>query len=682
MGARVGAAQGRALPRMTAAVSVVVAAMALVLTGASAPVSADVPDPLAPVAPVAATLAPTNEEPPSQFDEGPPSTPADEPVEAHLDPSAAQVSDPPATALSADSSTPIAVGAPWYQLLDASWTWENAEPLPSTTRLLSVTIPPELFDFESTITAEIVGAQRDPVSVVSADATTRVVTVSIPEGYLATAAPSMTSGSPRFSLALSTTRPQPDGVVAAPYAVSGDRLSNYSLWRGYFSYGYVSVGFDLGPPGATEHARTVERDDALRYDYRRSYWIPSGSGIAVAGGESITVTGAPALASAVPLDIIMNGWHAVTAWSATPLGADIAIQVPDRAAVERLPGEPLTLTASYRDGTDRVDVGLGVAYVHDASSGPGETTRVAGDDRYFGAIGISQQVFADQMWAEPTVLVTSGEKFADSLSAAAATAHIGGSLLLAPPGSAEDVGWYDRSIGYEAWRVGAPGLVIVGGGASVADESGARIADSALVPAPERIGGQDRFEVSRNTALRFWPSGASTVFVATGLTFPDALSAVPAAASQQAPVLLVPGTQKAVDQSTLATLASLKTQRIVIVGGPASVSPEIEKQLAASVSGGVERVSGADRYEVSTAVNTKFFPKAEEAFVATGMTFPDALSGGVLAASRKAPLLLVRPDCVPKSAHAALTRWGVSRTTLLGGTASLGKPIENLVPCR
>jgi putative cell wall-binding protein len=62
----------------------------------------------------------------------------------------------------------------------------------------------------------------------------------------------------------------------------------------------------------------------------------------------------------------------------------------------------------------------------------------------------------------------------------------------------------------------------------------------------------------------------------------------------------------------------------VIVGGPVSVSPGIEGQLGKLFPGEVERITGSDRYEVSTAVNTRFFPTAEEAFVATGATFADA----------------------------------------------------------
>jgi putative cell wall-binding protein len=337
----------------------------------------------------------------------------------------------------------------------------------------------------------------------------------------------------------------------------------------------------------------------------------------------------------------------------------------------------LALRVYGKTAAGSIDVGGPVTIVHTANSGPGVTTRIAGWDRYDGSVVQSHEQFDNDSLIRPPMTLASGEKFADSLSAAAATAHVAGSLLLVKQG-------YDvnQRADREAGRLRPSTLVTVGGPESVSDWVAQGVANSAVETVSSRVGGADRYEVSRKTAERFWPDGAATVFVATGLDFPDALAAVPAAASQEAPMLLVPGSQKTLDQSTLETLATLEAQHIVIVGGPKSVSPGIASQLDAQLPGDVERITGADRYEVSTAVNTRFFPTAQEAFVATGATFADALTGGVLAASKHAPLLLVRHDCVPVSAHAALESWGVSRTTLLGGPASLESTVEDLVPCR
>lgn len=584
---------------------------------------------------------------------------------------------PALDALAASENIPssIGFGLPWRHQLDARWAWFDAEPLPSTTRTLTVTIPPDLFAFDSPVTASIVAVERVPVTVTSVDVASRTVSVDIPEGFFATYPPNTKVGTAQYSLGLQTSRPRPEGLVTAPYPERGDR-TNDNLWsRDYRSNGYVSIGFVPGTAGATEHSRVVEKDTAAWYTQNFSYWAEPAMEQLVRGGEALTLTGAPT-ASGHPqmLFTYPDGSSSTTNTTAKGAGNAIALTIPDDSW--HAEDNATSVTVSYSSEIGSVTLGFPVTYVHESASGPGITTRAAGDDRYAGAAAFSRRVFGNGSSSRPTVVLTSGVKFADSLSAAAATAHMGGSLLLVR--SDGDVSRAKE----EAWRLRTPALVAVGGAASVSYQAAKGVADAAGTPAAERIGGADRYEVSRRTAERFWPEGAPTVFVATGATFPDALSAVPAAASQKAPVLLVPGTAKALDQSTLGTLARLGTQRVVIVGGPVSVSPGIEKQLAASLPGGVERISGADRFEVSAAVNTRFFPTADEAFVATGATFADALTGGVLAASRNAPLLLVRQDCVPSSAHAALTRWNVSRTTLLGGRASLGESVEDLVGCR
>jgi putative cell wall-binding protein len=581
---------------------------------------------------------------------------------------------PARDAAAADIPSSIAFGLPWRHQLDARWAWFDAEPLPSTTRTLTVTIPPDLFAFESPITAVIVAAQRVPVPVASVDAATRTVSVEIPEGFFATYPPNTKVGTAQYSLGLQTSRPRPEGVVTAPYPVGGNDMDDGRHSREYRYSGYVSIGFEPGPAGATAHSRVVERKTAAWYDLDRNFWAEPAAENLVRGGEAVTLTGAPTLTGHADVYFLFRNGNGTTDSEAEGVGDTISLTIPDEYS--RRDDKLFNLQVSYYSGGTWVHVGFPVTYVHKAASGPGVTTRAAGDDRYAGAAAFSRRVFGDASSSRPTVVLTSGVKFADSLSAAAATAHMGGSLLLVRPDG--DVAQASE----EAVRLRAPAVVAVGGVTSVSFPAAMRVAEAAGTPAAERIGGADRYEVSRRTAERFWPEGAPTVFVATGSTFPDALSAVPAAASQKAPVLLVPGTAKALDQSTLATLQRLGTQRVVLVGGPVSVSPGIEKQLAASLPGGVERISGADRFEVSASVNTRFFPSADEAFVATGATFADALTGGVLAASRNAPLLLVRPDCVPASAHAALTRWNVSRTTLLGGPASLGESVEDLVRCR
>lgn len=94
-----------------------------------------------------------------------------------------------------------------------------------------------------------------------------------------------------------------------------------------------------------------------------------------------------------------------------------------------------------------------------------------------------------------------------------------------------------------------------------------------------RIQGQDRFEVGVNVSLEMFPEGSvpdggvPVVYVANGLNFPDALAAGPAASVRGGLVLLVQPTF--IPPAVAAELTRLNPQKIVVAGGPASVSAAV-----------------------------------------------------------------------------------------------------------
>lgn len=85
-----------------------------------------------------------------------------------------------------------------------------------------------------------------------------------------------------------------------------------------------------------------------------------------------------------------------------------------------------------------------------------------------------------------------------------------------------------------------------------------------------------------------------------------------------------------------------------------------------------ERLAGRGREHTAAAVARAGFPDgADEAVVAAGTDFPDALSGGPLAAVLDAPLLLANPNGVADVTLSALDNLGVARVTVLGGEAAV-----------
>jgi hypothetical protein len=92
----------------------------------------------------------------------------------------------------------------------------------------------------------------------------------------------------------------------------------------------------------------------------------------------------------------------------------------------------------------------------------------------------------------------------------------------------------------------------------------------------ERVAGATRFDTAAAVAARFRPE-APTHLVATAMTFPDALAAVPLAAALDAPISLV-----APDEVPIATRDAVLAARpstLVVVGGPGAVGNPVVHEL-------------------------------------------------------------------------------------------------------
>ncbi|QJU52272.1 cell wall-binding repeat-containing protein [Herbiconiux sp. KACC 21604] len=207
-----------------------------------------------------------------------------------------------------------------------------------------------------------------------------------------------------------------------------------------------------------------------------------------------------------------------------------------------------------------------------------------------------------------------------------------------------------------------------------------------------RFGGSDRYAVAANLALNAFGDSAPVpvLYVASGESYPDALSAGPAAAHQGGGLLLT--LRDSIPDSTRAALAELQPQKIVVVGGANTISDSVLAELAA-VQPDTLRVAGAGRYESSRAVIDYAFcgllpdaPRdatpcdggATNVFVATGANFPDALAAGPAAAHRDGAVLLVPGTAsdLDMPTRELLSRLGTLNAAIAGGGASVSGSIE------
>ncbi|PRY12993.1 cell wall-binding repeat-containing protein [Kineococcus rhizosphaerae] len=287
--------------------------------------------------------------------------------------------------------------------------------------------------------------------------------------------------------------------------------------------------------------------------------------------------------------------------------------------------------------------------------------RAAGADRYETAAVISQGSF--QPSAGSSVFVTSGEAPADALTAGPAAASLDAPLLLTRAGD------LPAPTAAELARLKPTTVYVVGGTDRVSDATLTAIGAAAPGSTVERIAGADRYATAVAVADAFFPNPEGVVLT-RGDTFPDALSGGAAAASSGVPVMITePGQLPAPVASWMAAHTFAAS---LVVGGPDSVSPDVATALAARTTGSAPtRIAGADRYDTSSAVAAKVFPKATTVVLATGDNFPDALAGVPAAAVNAAPILLLPQTCFPASTFDYLSTFteGVSEIILGGPTA-------------
>jgi putative cell wall-binding protein len=297
--------------------------------------------------------------------------------------------------------------------------------------------------------------------------------------------------------------------------------------------------------------------------------------------------------------------------------------------------------------------------------------RIGGKDRYDQSVLVAKATFDEA----GVVYLASGENHADALSTAAVAAHHDAPLLLTPKAH------IPADVVAEIARLAPTDVVVVGGPVAVSPTVVDELKAALPALSVTRIGGADRYEVSRAIIENadFGIDSADDVYIATGSNFPDALSASPAAAKLDAPVLLVDGARSALNTAEKATLSRLGAKNAFIVGGTAAVSAGLETDLAAGHT--TVRYSGSDRFEVNSAVNDASFPDAKRAYIASGANYPDALTGAVAAGLAASPVYLTMPGCLYGDAAFDMGARIPEKIVILGGTSALSENVAKLVRC-
>jgi autotransporter-associated beta strand protein len=192
----------------------------------------------------------------------------------------------------------------------------------------------------------------------------------------------------------------------------------------------------------------------------------------------------------------------------------------------------------------------------------------------------------------------------------------------------------------------------------------------AVVLAPERIAGSNRYATAAQVAAETHPDGAHLVYVASGTSAADALTAGAVAAAANAPLLLV--AHDRVPAATAQALRNLGPTRVVVVGGSTAISATVEAEVRRITGTTVTRIGGADRYETAALLALdRFGDGATTVYVATGQNFPDGVAAGAAAGQHNAALVLVPGSGLPQSVIAALQKMNPERIVVVGGTTAV-----------
>ena len=266
-----------------------------------------------------------------------------------------------------------------------------------------------------------------------------------------------------------------------------------------------------------------------------------------------------------------------------------------------------------------------------------DVTKLAGSNRYATAALVSKQCFPS---ISNTVILAAGDSYADSLVSAPLANAFNAPVLLTYKDMLPDATVKEMS------RLGAAKAYLIGGEGVISKKVEDQLKAKGITPlrihssyVPDRYGTAVYVSANMDIARGKAPTD---VFIAYANGYADTLAVSSIAAMKNAPILYINGSGL-LDGSTKYYLDSIKgtLKNIYIIGGTGVISSKAESTLAPY--GTVKRLAGSNRYETCVAVNNYFSSilSGKSVCLTTGQNYPDALSGGVLAAKNKAPMMIV-----------------------------------------
>jgi len=286
------------------------------------------------------------------------------------------------------------------------------------------------------------------------------------------------------------------------------------------------------------------------------------------------------------------------------------------------------------------------------------TSRLAGADRYATSIAISKSG-----WEHANnVIISTGSNFPDALSASALSKSKDAPIILINKDfiSTDAIAELKRLNVSNAYIIGGIGVI----SASVENQL------KSLNISITRFAGTDRYDTSAQIANYVGVNNG--IIIATGTDFPDALSVAPISAMKSMPILL--SQKSGLDPNMSAFIKDKNIPVSYIIGGTGVLDSSMDASLPNS-----KRLSGNDRFGTNLSINNQFATDLSfhTVYLATGLDFPDALSGSALAAKNNAPIILTDKASISTDIINLMKNKNVKQVVILGGTGVVSQAVED-----
>lgn len=278
----------------------------------------------------------------------------------------------------------------------------------------------------------------------------------------------------------------------------------------------------------------------------------------------------------------------------------------------------------------------------------------------------------------PNVILARDDQFSDSLAAGPLSKKLDAPILMTNSTKLDD-----RTLA-EIYALGAKNVYIVGGTVAISQEIQDSLSNQFTVT---RLAGLQGYDTAANISSIVGSVPTRTVYLANGYAIPDAIAISAFAAEQGSPILLTD--RDVLPASTLQALTDLKPSNVILLGGTAVISTQIENQLSSKYT--VNRWGGYDRYDTQSIIFQNLFnssqPQSPIYFasglvrqddVSSGKPYADALVTAALAAKTGGFVAMTPPNTLPSSLNYFLlyNKGYISKSAVVGNNSGVTYDLE------